>query len=89
MFEVEPYTNRIRASLYQDDSGEVPRVLAWAGTLRCCGPPRFVVSPIECFVESREEMKDAGEEVVLLHEAQSSVSLALTLSWLESTASDH
>lgn len=43
----------------------------------------------ECFVESREEMKDAGEEVVLLHEAQSSVSLALTLSWLESTASDH
>jgi hypothetical protein len=65
VFEVEPYTNRIRASLYQDDSGEVPWVLPWAGTLLCHGPPWFVVSPIECFVESREEMKDAGEEVVL------------------------
>lgn len=66
MFEVEPYTNRIRASLYQDDSGEVPWVLPWAGPLLCSGPPWFVVSLIECFVERREKMKDAGEEVALL-----------------------
>ena len=53
MFEVEPYTNRIKASLYQDDSREMACFCTRQGLSSTVAFLGFVVSQAECFVDRR------------------------------------
>ena len=65
MFEVEPYTNRMRASFYQDDSREIACSCSRQGLSSTVAFLGFVVSQEECFVDRGEMVRESGEEIAL------------------------
>ena len=73
MFEVEPYTNRIKASLYQDDSREMACFCTSQGLSSTVAFLGFVVSQAECFVDKGEMVNKLGEET-FLHMQKSHIS---------------
>ena len=74
MFEVEPYTNRIRANFYQDDSREMACFCTRQGLSSTVAFLGFVVSQVECFVDRREIVNELGKEMAL-HIQKSQISI--------------